>query len=216
MQARDRRLWSDANAASMLRVLASVSTNVDVGTLQSVDEALALADAAVGIHQHHDAITGTDLIVASEDYIRRMAVAASALDGPAAKIAALVSGTSTASANRATGCPQSNISICAATDVLGTSNTGARTGAVNVAIFNPIATTRDAVVVSIPVPVDGLDVRDMATGKAVVSEVHTAFAAGAGDGDMGAAAPTSKAGDETPHPYVRPKRANCTFGWLLE
>ena len=45
----------------------------DPANSEELDRAIGVATSAVGIHQHHDAITGTDYANVAEDYIARLA-----------------------------------------------------------------------------------------------------------------------------------------------
>ena len=45
----------------------------DSTNAEALDRAIGVAVAAVGIHQHHDAITGTDYANVAEDYVARLA-----------------------------------------------------------------------------------------------------------------------------------------------
>eukprot|EP00937_MAST-01D_sp_MAST-1D-sp2_P000930 g930.t1 len=166
-KAADRALWSAAHAASALGAWHALGRGAELD--RALQAATALADAAVGIHQHHDAITGTDLLVASRDYRRRLSNATALLAGPAAAAAAVAAGAPITAAAGATGCPERNVSVCGATRLAGRRN-------VSMYVFNPLCTggARDAVL-DVPVPVATVAVVDARTGAPVRSEVHAAL-----------------------------------------
>jgi hypothetical protein len=119
--------------------------------LRDLQVAIAAMEAAVGVHQHHDALPGTDLAAVAENYVQLMAAAA-ALVAPASAAAALTLGGLTAAvAREGSSCPELNISVCPATAPLRHNTT------VTVVLFNPLPRARTGVV-SIPVPVPGVAV----------------------------------------------------------
>ena len=161
-KALDRAVWARGDVAKRLRVLHFESPTA----VANLDAAVAAVDASVGVHQHHDAMSGTDLVAVADNY-RQMMIVADELAVPAsAAAAATLSGTAAAAAALFTGCVQSNVSVCAGTTPLQQGK------ALTLVLFNPLGSTRSDVI-SIPVPVAGISVSG-ASGE-VASEVHEAI-----------------------------------------
>jgi len=132
--------------------------------------AIAAADAAVGVHQHHDAMSGTDLAFVAQNYVQMLSTASGLVTRAAAATAANIAGEGPNATAGASGCEQRNISVCPATGPL-----AAGTDVV-LLLFNPLGQTRSEVV-AVPVPVPGVVVVD-ANGVSLPSEVHPAVFSG--------------------------------------
>jgi hypothetical protein len=174
-KASDRVAWMDTHAAKSLEVLTSVlgagsggggsssssSSSSSSNLTQQLAEAIAVADAAVGVHQHHDGLTGTDLAFVALNYANMIANATALIAPASGSAAASLVGLSTAGA---TGCPESNVSICPATAPL------EHKKPLSVMLYNPLGSSRTEVV-AVPVPVAAVEVVD-SDGVAVPHEVH--------------------------------------------
>eukprot|EP00729_Bicosta_minor_P015233 gene15233-31385_t len=218
-KASDRVAWSAGHAAKSLEVLelllapthiapavasvvappvtlpsTSPSASAVVLAASDIDVAIAAMDAAIGVHQHHDALSGTDLAAVAENYVQMIA-AASELVAEAAAAAAIqlagVHGSSTAAGQ----CLEMNISVCPATSrlsqsaiadgdasvVAGQNDNGSRNetrtenenGGINITmvLYNPLGRSRNEVVM-IPVPIPNVEVLDRHRGNLLQSEVH--------------------------------------------
>lgn len=164
-KALDRAVWARGDAAKRLRVL---SGGLLAGAgVAALDAAVAAIDAAVGVHQHHDAMSGTDLVAVADNY-RQMMIAADELAVPASAsaVAALV-GAPAATAASFAGCVQSNVSVCPATAPLQHGK------ALILVLFNPLGSARSGIV-AIPVPISGVTASSVGGGE-VASEVHEAL-----------------------------------------
>ena len=102
--------------------------------------------AVVGVHQHHDGLTGTDLEYVALNYANMIANATAALNPVSAAAAAQVAGLGIQAASTAIGCPERNVSICPAT----AKALNEPTGQIETVLFNPLARSRKEVV-AIPV-----------------------------------------------------------------
>lgn len=101
---------------------------------------------AVGVHQHHDGLTGTDLEYVALNYANMIANATAALTPAAAAAAAVIAGLGHQPASTAVGCPERNVSVCTATaEALKDEK-----GQIEAVLFNPLARSRTEVI-SIPV-----------------------------------------------------------------
>ena len=183
-KASDRATWAEGYAAKSLQVLQKAaaaaaladgsgrgsghkarSVNTTAAAAASVlDIAIAAVDASVGVHQHHDALTGTDLMGVADNYAQMMAQASGLVLPASAAVAAQLAGVAPADAAMAVGCPELNVSVCPATAAL---KQGQQVGVV---LFNPLATRRTEVI-AIPVPIADV-VAVNAQGVALQSEVH--------------------------------------------
>jgi hypothetical protein len=173
-KASDRVAWMDTHAAKSLEVLASVASagSSSSSLTQQLARAIAAADAAVGVHQHHDGLTGTDLAFVALNYANMIANATALVASAAASAAATLVGLPTAGAS---GCTESNISVCSATAPL------ERNTPVSLVLYNPLGSSRTEVV-AVPVPVATVEVVD-SDGVAVPHEVHPSImSADAADG----------------------------------
>ena len=170
-KALDRIVWGNGDAAKRLRALASFLPPSDGTVVAQLDAAAAAVDASVGVHQHHDAISGTDFASVNDNY-RDMMIGADELALPAAAAAAaLLAGaaTSPSAAREFMGCALANVSICEGTAAL------AEGKPVTLVLFNPLAGDWRTDVVAVPVPVGAVKV----SGDAIEFEVHeAALAAG--------------------------------------
>eukprot|EP00937_MAST-01D_sp_MAST-1D-sp2_P005627 g5627.t1 len=129
---------------------------------------------ALGVAQHHDAITSSQRRHVHRDYIAQLSVGQTAVDGTTARVvAALLGGASLPVPPALTTCPYLNESACAAT-------AGAAAGDALVIALNPMARARPAAHFRVPVSNASLGgagansslwVADRATGLPVVSQV---------------------------------------------
>ena len=170
-KALDRIVWGNGDAAKRLRTLLALAPSINgaAAVVAQLDAAVAAVDATVGVHQHHDAISGTDLASVSDNY-RAMMVFADALALPAAAAAsALLAGVATSSttARAFTGCPLANVSVCEGTDAL------AHGKAVTMVLFNPLAGEWRTEVVAVPIPISAVHVSE-----GLKFEVHEAVLRG--------------------------------------
>lgn len=155
----DRTRWAQGHAATLLAA-AHGSPNK-----AALNQGIAAMAAAVGIHQHHDAITGTNRDYVADDYVNKMTLAAEELQPSAAESAAVAAGLQ---ADGAMACDERNVSVCAATESL------LHNGTTTVLVFNSLAQRRTEVI-EVPVPVSTVGARDTSGGKALRCEVHAAF-----------------------------------------
>ena len=163
-KALDRAVWGRGDAAKRLRVLRHAESAVGTAAL---DAAVAAVDASVGVHQHHDAMSGTDLVTVADNY-RQMMIAADELAVPAsAAAAAWLAGVPESAAGSFAGCVQSNVSVCGATAPLQQGKP------ITLVLFNPLARARTQVL-AVPIPVAGVTVSNRVAGI-VASEVHEAI-----------------------------------------
>ena len=172
-KASDRVAWMDSHAAKSLEVLASVvrasgaGGSSSLGSLSSLNltqqlaRAIAAADAAVGVHQHHDGLTGTDLAFVALNYANMIANATALVAPAAAATAATLVGLP---ATGASGCMEMNQSVCPATAPLQENKP------ISVVLYNSLGASRTEVI-AVPVPVSGVEVVD-SSGAAVPYEVH--------------------------------------------
>ena len=171
-KASDRAAWAAAHAAKALEVLLAGARGGGVPrkakTIAAVDEgklrAIAAADAAVGVHQHYDRLTGTDLAYVALNYANMIANASALVASAASAAAVALAGLPPGGA---AGCPERNVSVCPAT----AGALRAEGGSVGVVLFNPLARARTEVV-AVPVPVAGVEVVAAGSGAAVPHEVH--------------------------------------------
>ena len=173
-KASDRVAWMASNAAKSLEVLASVRQSTQLAmllppaNLTSLAVAISAADAAVGVHQHHDGLTGTDLAAVALNYANMIANASTLVAAAAAATAAMLVGLPSEGAS---GCTESNVSVCLATAPL------QQKKSISVVLYNPLAASRTEVV-AVPVPVSSVEVVG-GSGEAVPHEVHPSIMADA-------------------------------------
>jgi hypothetical protein len=120
--------------------------------------AIAAADAAVGVHQHHDGLTGTDLAAVALNYANMIANASALLAPAAAATAASLAGLGPAGAS---GCTERNVSVCPATAPLRRRRGVQQSVGVVLVLYNPLAAARTEVV-AVPVPTSAVEVLPMA------------------------------------------------------
>lgn len=153
-KASDRAAWAAGHAAKALEVLLRAERVNAVG-VDPLASAIAGIDASVGVHQHHDGLTGTDLEYVALNYANMIANATAALAPASAAAATRVAGLGDQAASAAAGCPERNVSVCPATErALQEDN-----GQIEAVLFNPLAHSRTEVV-SIPVPVATVEAVD--------------------------------------------------------
>ena len=183
-KASDRAAWAAGHAAKALEVLLRAD-GVNVGGADPIATAIAGIDASVGVHQHHDGLTGTDLEYVALNYANMIANATAALAPASAAAATRVAGLGDQATSAAAGCPERNVSVCPATaKALQEEN-----GQIEAVLFNPLAHSRTEVV-AIPVPVatveavDSMAKRDQSASTLPVEyEVHPSIMA-ATDGGL--------------------------------
>ena len=133
--------------------MAAAAGAPSASTESQLQVAIAASDAAVGVHQHHDALTGTDLEFVAENYANMIANASALVAPAAAAAAARLAGLP---ADGASACVEANVSVCPATAGL------QQKRSVQAVLFNPLGSSRTEVV-AVPVPVSGVEAVD-ATG----------------------------------------------------
>ena len=100
----------------------------------------------VGVHQHHDGLTGTDLEYVALNYANMIANATAALTPASAAAASRIMGLGAQVASASAGCPESNVSVCPVT----AKALKEESGQIKAVLFNPLARSRTEVV-GIPV-----------------------------------------------------------------
>ena len=170
-KAADRRLGSELHTARFLRAITATKLP---SRAASFDGAIGMATAALGLHQHHDAITGTDYAAVADDYAARMARARTRLLAESAAAAGVAAGLPPSSSRAMAACEQANVSICSATQPLAAGEP------VYLLVFNPIASMGHAgaslaAVVEVPVPTPRVSAMDARSGRRFQSEAHRAF-----------------------------------------
>lgn len=171
----DRAVWARGHAAKLLQTLRSLRRDLPGKGLRAADEAIAAVDAAVGVHQHHDAMSGTDLAFVAQNYMDMMTQASGQVTAAAAAIVSELAGVEGDGA----GCEMRNVSICPAMRPLQQGHN------VSLTVFNPLGVARSEVV-EVPVPIPGVVVTDT-FGHTVPSEVHPAAFVGEQPDTWGAA-----------------------------
>eukprot|EP00039_Didymoeca_costata_P021082 m.343349 g.343349 ORF g.343349 m.343349 type:complete len:972 (+) comp22716_c0_seq1:109-3024(+) len=166
----DRVVWAEGHSAKLLQFLLSAQAAKipEASSLyKHLEVGIAAVEASVGVHQHHDAMPGTDLEFVAENYAQMMVSAGATVTKAMADAAIAMSSVedeSNPSGASGSTCEAANVSICTATGPL------AHNESVSMVLFNPLASMRTEVI-EIPVPVSGVIAKD-SSGKLLQSEVH--------------------------------------------
>jgi hypothetical protein len=121
---------------------------------------------AMGIAQHHDAVTGTAKQHVDFDYLKRLSIGQfNSLDAMKEILGTLMSNSPTTDVPNLAYCPLMNMSICPATTAL------SHYVIVPVVVYNPLAWPRESFL-SIPVPNGQFQIIDR-QGKVVSSQLYT-------------------------------------------